>query len=358
VNAHAPAPRRSLDGRRPLESVAAVIDQVPSDFDIRHPGRGDTLHWSDPAAIRRDVIALDVLDGARILELGTGTGYSSAVLAALAGPRGQVTTFDVSDHLAGWARTLHQQQGVTNVACRVGDGLAGYPAGGGSDRIIAWFTPPSLCRAWVEQLAPGGRIVACLPVAALPSVSVLASVTTHDGRPNVERLTFGGGYAQSHPGPVDDVHSVPPRWVDARTPGPDPSWIAVSWRADDPHGAGAGAALDHVLHPGHTETYGREMVEWRSWSAFAASLGDPALRTVSLHNQNRGIGHTTPSTATFVYPNSTLTADHPDSPSLRILRGWLHRWESAGRPTADAYTSRLEPTGDREPPGWDLRLEL
>ena len=89
MNANPPPPRRDPNGRRTPESVAAVIDQVPSDFYIRHPGRGDTLHWSDPAAIRRDVISLDVPEGGRILELGTGTGYSSAVLAALTGPTGR-----------------------------------------------------------------------------------------------------------------------------------------------------------------------------------------------------------------------------------------------------------------------------
>lgn len=255
VNARLPAAHRDPDRRRRPEEVAAVIDQVPADFYIRHPGR-DTLHWSDPAAIRRDVITLDVPDGARILELGTGTGYSSAVLAALAGPQGHVTTIDVSDHLAGWARRLHQQQGVTTVTCLAGNGLAGHPDETGFDRIIAWFTPPALSRSWTTQLAPGGLIVSCLPVAALPSVSVLTAITVPEGRPHVERLTFGSGYAQSHPDPVDDPHAVPPRWVDARTPGPDPSWIAISWRADDPNGSGARTALDHVLNPGHTEMYG------------------------------------------------------------------------------------------------------
>jgi protein-L-isoaspartate(D-aspartate) O-methyltransferase len=202
-----------LGSLRSPDEVAVLIDRVPTDFYIRHPDR-NTVHWSDPAAIRR-VIALDVPDGARVLELGTGTGYSSAVLAALAGPHGQVTTLDVSDHLAGWARTLHQQQNVTTVTCVVGDGLAGYPDGTCFDRIIAWFTPPSLSAAWIEQLARGGRIVSCLPVAALPSVSVLAAITADGDRPHIERLTFGGGYAQSHPGPIDDPHSVPPRWVDA-----------------------------------------------------------------------------------------------------------------------------------------------
>lgn len=99
-------------------------------------------------------------------------------------------------------------------------------------------------------------------------------------------------------------------------------------------------------------------LDWRSWSAFAASLGDTQLSTASLHNQARGIGHSTPTTAAFIYPDGALTADHADSRSLSALRRWLDQWETTGRPTADAYTTRLIPHDDPDLPGWDLRLQL
>ena len=95
-------------------------------------------------------------------------------------------------------------------------------------------------------------------------------------------------------GPIDDVLTVPPRWVDASTSPPDPAWIANSWRAGDAQGRGARAALNQLLHPGHIETYGPLPLDWRSWSAFTAAPADPHLSLACLRNQARGIGHTTP----------------------------------------------------------------
>src|SRR4051812_39299761 len=127
--------------------------------------------------IQRELHSLDVPAGARVLEIGTGSGYSSALLAELVGPDGTVVSVDVDEHLVGWANLLHHQRGLTTVRCHHADGLAGYPREAPFDRIVAWCTPPRLPMSWIDQLIPGGRLVACLPVAALPSTTVIATIT-------------------------------------------------------------------------------------------------------------------------------------------------------------------------------------
>ena len=335
-----------------------AFNSVPPRFYTHHPHRGETVHRSEPESIRRELMSLEVPAGARVLEIGTGSGYSSALLAELVGPHGRVVSVDVDPHLVGWANLLHQQRGLTTVRCHHADGLAGYPPQAPYDRIAAWCAPSRLPKAWVDQLAPGGRIVACLPVAALPSATVIATVAVEDGGPRVQGITFGG-YAQSTVGATADVLTVPPRWVDWCIPHPVPSWIAIAWRGDDDwlH-AGARAALDQLLDPGHTETNEQAPLDWRSWNAYTAVLADSHLSVVALRGETRGVGHTTSASAAVIQTDGTILADSPGSPSLRVLRDWLQRWEAAGRPTADAYTVDLVPCDSDGLAGWDLRLSL
>lgn len=338
-----------------MTSVADAASRVPVDFYHHNPHRGPTLHYSDPASIHRELAALDVPAGARVLEIGTGTGYSSALLAELAGPHGSVISLDISDHLVRWTNLLHHQQGRTTVRCHTTDGLAGFAEQAPFDRIIAWCTPPKLMKAWTDQLAPDGRLVACLPIAPLPSTTLIATITLHGGQPHVEAIT-PGGYAQSTPSAVDDALTIPGRWVDWSIRHPEPSWIGICWRDhDDRLHTGARTALDQILRPGHTETYPGQPLDWRSWSLHTAALADPHLSISGLRGHHRGIGHTTAASAALLQTDGTIIADSPRSPSLTTLRTWLERWEDAGRPSADQYTPTLTPAAEG-PAGWDLRI--
>lgn len=329
---------------------------VPEQFYVHNPDRGETLHRSAAEAIHRDVTALNVRDGDHVLEIGTGTGYSGALLAARAGATGRVTSIDISAHLVDWADRLHRQRGVTTITCHTADGMNGYPPHAPYQRIAAWCTPPRLPRAWVDQLAPDGRIVACLPIAAQPSTTLVTTITLTAGQPHVETVTFGG-YAQSTATPVDDALTLPGRWVDHHTGHPNPAWISIGWRNhDDPQHTGARTALNLLRNPGHTETYHRAPLNWPSWTTYSVIAGGPQRSIAALDDGKRGIGHTTATTAAVILTDGTILADSTHSPSLTALRTWLHRWERAGRPDAGCFHPRLVPNNRDDLPGWDLRV--
>ncbi|GAA0380545.1 hypothetical protein GCM10009541_23880 [Micromonospora gifhornensis] len=334
-----------------------MFGTVPERHYVHNEQRGETLHRSAAESIQREVIALDVPEGARVLEIGTGTGYSGALLAALTGTSGRVTSVDISDHLVGWANRLHRQRGLTTITCHVADGLAGYLPHAPYQRLVAWCTPPRLPRAWVDQVTADGRIVACLPVAAQPSTTVITSITLAAGTPRVDTLTFGG-YAQSTTRAVPDALTVPGRWVDHVRRQPGTAWLSIGWRdRDDRQHTGARAALDLLLRPGHTETYAGSPLDWLSWTVFSVIVAGRNRSVVALPPDGvRGIGHTTASSAAVILTDSTIIADSPRSPSLAALRSWLDRWEHAGRPAATWYEPTLTPNDDEDLPGWDLTV--
>ncbi|BCY11034.1 protein-L-isoaspartate O-methyltransferase [Actinoplanes sp. L3-i22] len=330
-----------------------VFGAVPAAAYTHHERYGETVHRSVPEWIQREVTSLQVQAGHCVLEIGTGSGYSGALLTQLCGPSGRVTSIDISDELIDRARAIHAERGVTGVDCYVADGHEGFPPAAPFDRVVVWCTPPRLPRALVDQVVDGGRIVVCLPIARLPSITLITTITVAAGQPQVQAVT-GGIYAQSTPTAVDDAVTVPGRWVDYCDPQPDPSWIAIGWRADDPDGSGARSGLNQLLHPGHTETYRDLEADWRSWSAFTAALADPSLSLVSLRNEIRGIGHTTATSAAVILTDATVIADSPGSVSMAVLRAWLTRWEQAGRPAPDGFSTRLVPYDGAGLPGWDL----
>ncbi len=106
--------------------------------------------------------ALDVHEGHRVLEIGTGTGYNAALLAHRLGDA-NVFSVDVEPDLVDIARTRLAQLGYqpTLVAA---DGAAGLPDHAPFDRIIATCAVPAVPWAWVEQTTPGGVILTDLKI--------------------------------------------------------------------------------------------------------------------------------------------------------------------------------------------------
>ena len=92
----------------------------------------------------------------RVLEVGTGSGYQTAILARLAA---RVFTVERHANLARAAQGLLDSLGITNVDVRIADGTAGLPDEAPFDRILVTAGAPSIPDALQMQLAEGGRLV-------------------------------------------------------------------------------------------------------------------------------------------------------------------------------------------------------
>jgi protein-L-isoaspartate(D-aspartate) O-methyltransferase len=127
---------------------------------------------SQPSMVAAMLGQLGVEPGQRVLEIGAGSGWHAALLAYLVGDRGRVTTVDVDEELAAGARERLVAAGWPGVVVRCGDGALGDPAGAPYDRIVATVGAHDVPDAWLEQLAPGGRLVVPLRVRGGVSRSV------------------------------------------------------------------------------------------------------------------------------------------------------------------------------------------
>ncbi|MER7968663.1 methyltransferase, FxLD system [Streptomyces sp. NPDC096080] len=135
---------------------------------------------SQPGVVALMLDQLEAQPGERILELGAGTGYNAGLLAHLVGESGHVTTLDVDDDLVEGARAHLAAAGITHVEAVTRDGALGYAEAAPYDRIIATVGAHGVPHAWLQQLAPGGRLL--VPQRLKGTVSRSIAYEQHDGR--------------------------------------------------------------------------------------------------------------------------------------------------------------------------------
>ena len=118
---------------------------------------------------------LDLDENSRVLEVGTGLGYLTAVMATLAA---EVYSVEIVEEFAGAAETRLQELGYRNVAVRVGDGSRGWGEAAPFDAIIVTAAATEVPQDLARQLKDGGRLV--LPLESNGSQR-LARATRVDG---------------------------------------------------------------------------------------------------------------------------------------------------------------------------------
>jgi protein-L-isoaspartate(D-aspartate) O-methyltransferase len=111
---------------------------------------------SQPYIVALMTELLGLSPGARVLEIGTGSGYQSAVLGELAS---EVYSVEILPDLARSASDTLKRLGYNNVTVREGDGYRGWPEHAPFDGIIVTAAPERIPEPLIEQLAPGGRMV-------------------------------------------------------------------------------------------------------------------------------------------------------------------------------------------------------
>ena len=133
-------------------------------------GHGQTI--SQPFIVAFMTASLDLDGSERVLEIGTGSGYQTAVLAELAKT---VYSIEIVAPLAERARAALAELGYENVTVRAGDGYQGWPEAAPFDAIIVTAAPDHVPAPLIQQLAVGGRMI--VPVGSAVQELVLLTRT-------------------------------------------------------------------------------------------------------------------------------------------------------------------------------------
>ena len=157
-------------------------DQKPYAYDDRPLGIGEGQTISQPYMVAIMTQSLDLAGAEKVLEIGTGSGYQTAILAELAA---EVYTIEVHGALLDKARWALESLGVTNVHYRVGNGRLGWPEEAPFDRILCAAAAEEVPEAWLSQLGDPGVLIA--PVGRFNG-QVLAQITKRGGK--LDRIEF------------------------------------------------------------------------------------------------------------------------------------------------------------------------
>ncbi|MDX2817513.1 ATP-grasp peptide maturase system methyltransferase [Streptomyces sp. PA03-5A] len=292
-----------------VTQIAGTI--VPGDIHgriLRQPTSSSTL----PSLVVRMLEDLEVEDGMRVLEIGTGTGYSTALLCHRLGDQ-HVTSIEIDPPVAVRAANAlatlgHAPDLIT------GDGLAGHKDSAPYDRIIATCSVLAIPEQWIAQTRPGGQILATL--SGWMHSSELARLTVHDD---------GTATGQPLGGQVSFMLARP------RQPPP----LGMLPDLD------AGTERDTITGPDALD----------DWAArFVAQTAAPAAQRLDLGN----LGQLFLDTAT-----GTWALLRRDQHGWRVRQGgpdriWdavedrLARWRHDGSPTLDQFRITITPDGHHD----------
>ncbi len=139
-----------------------------ADLEIPIGDEGERM-WA-PKIEARALQALALKRTDRVLEIGTGSGYLTALLAHRAA---HVYSVEIRPALATFGRANLERHGTDNVTLATGDGARGYPAWAPYDVIVLTGSTPVLPQAFLDSLAPGGRLFAVVGDAPIMSVQIV-----------------------------------------------------------------------------------------------------------------------------------------------------------------------------------------
>ena len=182
---------RGIRDRRVLEAMGSIERElfVPEKLSSRayedRPlpiGEGQTI--SQPYMVAFMTELLNLTGTERLLEIGTGSGYQTAVLGKLAA---EVYSIEIIPKLSERAKILLNRLGFDNVHLKVGDGFFGWEEQGPFDAILVTAAAAKIPEPLWRQLREGGRLI--MPLGAEKQGQALVRVTKSDGKQVVEELT-------------------------------------------------------------------------------------------------------------------------------------------------------------------------
>ena len=312
------------DGSRVRPGDPDFLDLVHTDDALvtKYDNHRPVSSSSQPSLMAAMLVALDVRPGMHVLEIGAGTGYNAALLAALGCT---VTTVDSQADVADQARKAVAAAGVAGVEVVHGDGYAGIPRAH-VDRVIVTVGVAGLSPRWLNQVGDG---VIVAPVLHAGTHPVLAVRTGDEGVPEAEPVCPAGFMPASGPlGAISPWSHPPPAGpgeLGELEPAAPPRWTA----------ADAVAYRDLWFAAG----------VWHRRATYAAVPGSWQGDLVLLDEDRSG--------GALIEPDGTVRAGGAQAARYAAdAVAVLDRWEREGRPRMTSWIGELNLGGHSDAPIW------
>jgi len=205
-----------LDGHLTADQAAEPVTGVP------------TSSSTTPVTVVGMIEELEVEEGQTILEIGTGTGYSTALMCHRLG-EDNVTTVEVDPEVAARADSALEEAGFSTWTV-TGDGLLGHPARASYDRVIATCAVRRIPYTWVRQTKPGGIILAT--IGSWPYGTGLAKVTVNEDGSAEGRIIGRSSFMQARSQaatPLAGDLSARTAYADTERPAKVPPSLLEEW---------------------------------------------------------------------------------------------------------------------------------
>lgn len=285
-----------------------------------------TSSSSQPSLMAAMIEALDLSPGTRVLEVGAGTGYNAALMTAVGA---RVTTVDVQPDVVARAAAALAAIGSA-VDLELGDGYQGWPAGGPYDRVIVTVGVAGASPRWLDQLVPGGFVLA--PVRHAGHHPVLRVARAADGTVHATGVCPAG--FMSAAGPLSAFH--PGAHPLGGGPLPPPS-VRHPARFDPP--------LDVFRYHDMWFALGA----WDARTTYAQLPDGAGEGGCALLDETADGGAT-------IWPDGGVdgSGPHAEAYAERALR-LIDRWLESGRPAVPAWRAGMTLGGDPAHPIWVAR---
>jgi protein-L-isoaspartate(D-aspartate) O-methyltransferase len=321
------------------DAVDCALTDVVMDAYVLKPDGYPIPQSSSPIIIAAALRLLQGPPGARVLEVGTGSGYSTALLAHLVGRDGFVVSLDVDSNLVKRASSLLAKNNLANVKVVVGDGREGCSTEAPFDRIIVWATADILPQTWIEQLSPGGLIVAPVRLRQLAAATAIARVRLDTNKNPVGERVIPGGFVPltDKPltrwyGPAEDADIKAEIKIENAETETEVIWASAEWLRQEQQMGEAEQILELMQVASHQDSplYPDEDVE--ALRAYLLATYPENLTTACTQNLGPAIGCSQPGSLALLSLCGEGYAATGEREAAVKVSDWITSWRASGRP--------------------------
>ena len=347
---HAKALRWRNDGGAPVEQLTFAINKVNMNSFVLQADGKPVPQTTKPELIYDMLRALEVNAGDSVFEIGTGSGYSTALLATLAGEQGSVVSIDIEERLVERAHRLLTKHGLKNVRALVGDGRNGFSGDIAFSRIVAWATADHIPFAWCNQAIGGAVVVVPIKLLPVEGTTLIVKLRIGQDRKLNGEQVMGGSFVplSSEPLPFKPVADV----VINRNEAPI-VWGSAEWARESETSV---RRFTHLLKNISAHGYSLLSSDEDAWGfrSFLLAQRPRGFTTVYMQSTGAHLGYSDTDGLSVLSLSGKGYGQSGDARSKSVLLDWIDEWRRIGRP--GLY--RLKPMVQRDNNGWKVSVEV